>query len=58
MKGKVENFIANELDSTTKIRNMRKIRNNKCIVEGQNKDEKINILKNKYKLRKLKDRRV
>ncbi|CAG9830376.1 unnamed protein product [Diabrotica balteata] len=56
LKESIENFILKELELPIQLRSAGKIGENVCVLEAENMADKINILKNKSKLKQCKDR--
>lgn len=56
IKQTMEGFIEKELRIKIKVKNARKIGDKACIIETESLSEKIDVLKNKNKLRELEDR--
>lgn len=58
LKNIVERFLKNKLDIDTKIKTVQKIGQDKLIIEMDNWDEKMQVLKNKKKLVKDKEHKI
>lgn len=56
LKREMENFLAKELQFDAEIRSAQKIGDNVCLIETESMSDKIDILKNKSKLRNLQEK--